>query len=170
MRFQPLECNHRLTGIATSRRSNDLSHDVPTSDSHDTMLFVNLSVALTGVSGLDPRLASEYMERLRGVPAGRHLPQILEVFRNILAGCGQLEAAKLPELVQTQIMDNSDLGPLAREIIILWYIADVTGADGKPQTGPPEHFFRGLIWPVIQAHPPALSGGFMGHWKYPPDS
>ena len=30
-------------------------------------------------------------------------------------------------------------------------------------------YFEAAVWRVIQAHPPALSGGYFGHWHYPPE-
>ena len=44
------------------------------------------------------------------------------------------------------------------------------GASVAPEGGRPEHYFAGLFWRVIEAHPPGLSGGYFGHWTYPPDN
>jgi hypothetical protein len=33
----------------------------------------------------------------------------------------------------------------------------------------PATYFGALLWPVIGAHPPGLSGGYFGHWRYLPD-
>jgi hypothetical protein len=47
---------------------------------------------------------------------------------------------------------------------------------GRPDTsttlqfGSPEQYFRGMMWSVIRAHPPALSGGYFGYWRYPPEN
>ena len=32
-----------------------------------------------------------------------------------------------------------------------------------------EDYFDALMWSVIGAHPPGLSDGYYGHWRYPPD-
>ena len=51
-------------------------------------------------------------------------------------------------------------------------LPDLTGGDVRDQ-GPTalttEDHFEALMWRVIQAHPPALSGGYFGHWHYSPE-
>ena len=49
---------------------------------------------------------------------------------------------------------------------------DDAGGDVR-ESGPTvltaEDHFEALMWRVLQAHPPALSGGYFGHWHYPPE-
>ena len=39
----------------------------------------------------------------------------------------------------------------------------------RDDEGVPEDHFESLMWRAVQAHPPALSGGYFGHWHYPPE-
>jgi hypothetical protein len=32
-----------------------------------------------------------------------------------------------------------------------------------------DQYYRALVWEAIGAHPPTLSNGYYGHWKYPPE-
>ena len=32
-----------------------------------------------------------------------------------------------------------------------------------------DQYYRALVWDAIGAHPPTLSNGYYGHWKYPPE-
>lgn len=43
------------------------------------------------------------------------------------------------------------------------------GTAPRPQIPLAEDYFEGLVWRVIQAHPPGLTGGYFGHWYYPPE-
>jgi hypothetical protein len=66
---------------------------------------------------------------------------------------------------------------IARAIVYCLYtglLPDTTGAAATiDATGTAaltaEDHFQALMWRVIQAHPPALSGGYFGHWHYPPE-
>jgi hypothetical protein len=42
-------------------------------------------------------------------------------------------------------------------------------ADKKPEIQLPDDYFEAVLWRVILAHPPGLSGGYFGHWHYPPE-
>lgn len=149
--------------------------------------FIALSSILIGERNLDPELARKYLDRLLAVtvsgdPMPKRVEALLDAFREIRKGGGDLE-----EGVRQQIMNNEMLLPIARQIIYLWYTSAflvrsvkpdmiVNLETGRPDTsttlqfGSPEQYFRGLIWSVIRAHPPALSGGYFGYWRYPPEN
>src|SRR5690349_13269070 len=112
----------------------------------------------------------------------KRVEALLDTFREIRKGGGDLE-----EGVRQQIINNETLSPVARQIIYLWYTSALLVRSVKPdmavnletgrpdtgttlQFGSPEQYFRGLIWSVIRAHPPALSGGYFGYWRYPPEN
>jgi hypothetical protein len=74
-----------------------------------------------------------------------------------------------------RIMNDAGLGPLAQQIIVLWYTSalhtkDEKGNDLWDFPEDPNQYFGGLVWSVIHAHPLGLSGGYFGHWKYPPEN
>lgn len=149
--------------------------------------FLELSSVLTNEQGLDRGLAEKYLERLLKAPVEGEamrdrLEALLNVFREIRAGGGDIV-----EGVRARIINNAALSPLARQIIFLWYTSAFLVRSKKPdsianletgrpdssttlQFGSPEQYFRGMMWSVIRAHPPALSGGYFGYWKYPPEN
>lgn len=56
--------------------------------------------------------------------------------------------------------------PHIRALLIFLYTG--FGAD-QARTDTPENHYESLMWRAALAHPPALSGGYFGHWSYPPD-
>lgn len=149
--------------------------------------FIALSAVLIGEPNLDAGLAQRYLDRLLAAPVAgdsmsNRVQVLLDTFREIRDGGGDLE-----EGVRQRIVNSDALAPVARQIIFLWYTsaflvrsvtpdAAVNLETGRPdagttlQFGSPEQYFRGLMWSVIRAHPPALSGGYFGYWRYPPEN
>lgn len=149
--------------------------------------FIALSSILIGTRNPDRELAQEYLDRLLAVPVGgdpmlKRVEALLNIFREIRDGGGDLE-----EGVRQRIINNDAVSPIARQIIYLWYTSAFLVRSVKPDTavnldtgrpdtsttlqfGTPEQYFRGLMWSVIRAHPPALSGGYFGYWRYPPEN
>ncbi len=132
-------------------------------------LFIELSTAFTGVDDLPADLASEYEERLRSLGLER-------VLNRLLASYGELKALGTidDESIAATLASDPVLRSLAEQIIVLWYSSATMAFDDKGQIelifGKPEHHFRALLWDVIGAHPPALSGGYFGYWHYPPEN
>lgn len=129
----------------------------------DLPAFLALSRALTGVDELDPSLAGELLARIRAASEAARLPDLLARFGAILAGGGDPTAG-----IDAGIMAAAELAPLARQITLLWYTSAFESA-GRWTFGTPRQYFGALLWPIIGAHPPALSGGYFGYWKYPPE-
>jgi hypothetical protein len=129
--------------------------------------FLELSELLVGQSGLGQALADPYMARIRAlVPHGQYVDQLITVFKEIKAGGGDINLE-----IEKRIMTDASLGPLAQQIIFLWYTSALPSVDGKVwDFGSPEEYFSALLWPAIRAHTPGLSGGYFGHWKYAPDN
>lgn len=129
--------------------------------------FRALSVRLLGQNELPVDLAAEYLDRVRAVcpEPGAALFDLLETFGEIVASGGDVDAA-----IRERIFGDARLRQSARRIIILWYLGELVDDADKSIGGPPEHHFRGLMWEMIHAHPPGLSGGYFGYWKYPPEN
>jgi len=126
--------------------------------------FVALSEALTGWSGLDRRLAAEYLARIRDTGPASALPRLADAFD------ASRTVANPDAAFADAVMGDDALRDLCVEIVLLWYLGQVH-EPGKPVVGGhADHYYRGLLWPTIGAHPPALSGGYFGHWAYPPDN
>jgi Membrane bound FAD containing D-sorbitol dehydrogenase len=126
--------------------------------------FLDLSTVLTGVSPLSRSLAEEYLERLKQVPEFAELPKLTKIFKE------QYQSANSPDRsIHRQIVEQDDLRGLIKVIILLWYTGEVYSTVGQ-EGGHPEHYFQGLLWSVVHAHPPGLSGGYFGYWAYPPEN
>ncbi|MFN0007223.1 MAG: hypothetical protein ACKVXR_04885 [Planctomycetota bacterium] len=126
--------------------------------------FLCLSRHLAGVDALDEELAAELMDRVIQEPAGIGLPRLLAEFRAIESVGGDVSAG-----IANRIMGSTELAPLAQQITLLWYTSGFE-AGGQWRFGTPRQYFGALMWPIIGAHPPALSGGYFGYWKYPPET
>lgn len=125
--------------------------------------FLRVSEALTGISALESKLAQEYLDRIAATAEGANLTDLLDEFDAIVGTTEEIEAA-----ITNQIMNVPKRQRLAQVIILLWYLGQIHGQ--KQEGGYPEHYYQGLFWNVISAHPPGLSGGYFGHWSYPPDN
>jgi len=130
-----------------------------------TMLpqFLELSRHLTGVETLDEGLGAELLARVTSGPLGASLTGLLVEFQAIRAAGGDIA-----EGITRRIMGVEALAALAQQITLLWYTSAFEAAGGW-QFGTPRQYFGALMWPIIGAHPPALSGGYFGYWKYPPE-
>jgi len=125
--------------------------------------FRRLSKTLIGEPQLDPTLAEQYLQRLRATPEAKALPRLAAELDAIAKAGGDSDAA-----IKAQILGDDELRALVKAIVLLWYLGKTAGPD--PYGGRPEHYFQGLFWKIVHAHPPALSGGYSGHWAYPPDN
>lgn len=129
--------------------------------------FLALSRILTGVDNLDAELGLRYLDRLTSTPFEPFLRQILERFR------GLRDDQTRADRVKEQILADDALRPTVCQIILLWYTSamqDNLGAPVMMRYGTQEEYFSGLVWPVVGAHVPGLSGGYFGHWRYRPDN
>lgn len=125
--------------------------------------FIELSSYLTGVE-VDAGLAAAYRERIAAEPFGDKLDALVQLFRSL-----RLSGTDLANAVREQIVEDGPYALLARQIILLWYTSAFS-VEGQWKFGTPDQHFRAHIWPVVGAHPLALSGGYFGYWKYPPEN
>jgi hypothetical protein len=125
--------------------------------------FIEVSETLTGVAHLDPALAGEYLQLLSATTEAKALPTLVEELDRIAAADGDTDTA-----ISTLMREHGDLRDLCKVLILLWYLGELHGE--KSEAGHPSHYFQALLWKVIHAHPPGLSGGYFGHWAYPPDN
>lgn len=129
----------------------------------DADLFLSLSVDLVGDDTLTREHASSLLQRLlKGAD-----PQQIKRLADLVARLPGDPAAR-EAMIRKDIMDVAPMRELAKHIIILWY----TGDCSLPNTPPPSEadYFNAVLWPIVRAHAPALSGGYFGHWTYPPDN
>lgn len=146
-------------------------------------LFLGLSVELTGLSRVD----------LQGTGVGpAHFQSV-----NQYGGAGNTadlwaawadvekrsrgDAVRCKELTQSVILQDQRLGPLARNLLILWYLGQWLPMPAwwqtqfAPAPGPafpviasPEAYVEGLVWRVAGTHPPGAKPFGFGVWTQPP--
>jgi hypothetical protein len=145
-----------------------LSSSALSSDFDD---FLALSRIFTGVDNLDADLGRQYLDRLNSSPFNPLLSRVLKMYQ------GLRNEPDVAEQVKKQIVADDSLRPTVCQIILLWYTSTMQGNLGMNppvaavmRFGTQEEYFSGLAWSIIGAHPPGLSGGYFGHWRYRPDN
>lgn len=134
-----------------------------------TMLeeFLALSRILTGVEDLDRDLGKQYLERLAGSPEQPLIQQILERFRKFK------EEESVAKRVKKEIVGDAKLRPAVCQVILLWFTSATFESETPPiklHYGNQEEYFSGIVWTLMGAHVPGLSGGYFGHWRYAPEN
>jgi len=152
------------------------------SSNQDLDNFVGLSAILTGFSAddLNPQfspqpVAVEYLQTLQAKVAAPLVTQLLTTYQTIAA---QFPAAEQPAQVQVQILTDPQMGPVARNIIRMWYLSIwYNGYDTGPVTGfspgtvvSSNAYTKGLAWDAMQAHPMGYSEMHYGYWATPPQA
>ena len=125
-------------------------------------VFIEASRLLTGQSNLAAALGDCY-EREFNRHAGA---------AKLLEACSTALSADNPEQsIKNSMTDDAVVAAAARELLHLWFVGAPGPVDGKDQDYlTPDTYFGALLWPTIGAHPPGLSGGYFGHWRYLPDA
>lgn len=125
--------------------------------------FVRLSTVLTGEKTLPDDLAKAHFVRA-SAELKDQLAALLTKFDNLLKS-GKEPASAIRE----DILPDQVLGLTAKLVLLQWYIGGFKNADGDWEMGSADQYYRALVWNAIGAHPPTLSNGYYGHWKYPPE-
>jgi hypothetical protein len=146
--------------------------------SERTERFVELSTLLTGFDRtrlLGTGVADHYLRTLEDIVCGPVLEDLLKACERLPAG-GQREAA-----VRSEILDDTDLGPVARHLIMLWYSGTwkalpeewrrVHGASplDTDRVVSGEAYVAGLQWVAAGAHPMGARQQGFGSWALPPE-
>lgn len=124
--------------------------------------FTRLSAALVDARDLPADLTQAYLARSQ-TALGEQLDALLLRFEAAVA-TGQ----DADSVIRDVLLKDASLGPAARLILIMWYTGGIQRGPDWDLTSP-DHFYRALVWDVVGAHPPTLSNGYFGHWKYPPE-
>jgi hypothetical protein len=104
---------------------------------------------------------------------------------DFLAACAAAYAAAsteedLPDSLQARVLNDAQCGPLARNLISLWYLGqwnalprDWCDAYGCMMTEgtqilSSEAYKQGLVWPAFGGHPQGAKPTGWGSWAFPP--
>jgi len=144
--------------------------------------FVGLSALLTGFTAADlnPPLspapvAVEYLAYMQK-PEAKVDPAILQRLLATYQAIAQLPPDQQAAQVQAQILTDPAMGPVARNIIRMWYLSIwYDGYASGPVTGfssgtvvSSNAYTKGLAWDAMQAHPMGYSEMHYGYWADPP--
>lgn len=129
--------------------------------------FLALSRILTGIENPDRELGKQYLERLTGGPEQPLIQQILDRFRKLKAD------ESVAERVKKAIVGDEKLRPAVCQVILLWFTSATFENEIPPiklHYGNQVEYFSGIVWTLVGAHVPGLSGGYFGHWRYAPEN
>jgi hypothetical protein len=144
--------------------------------------FLKLSVVLTDFSEFQLRgtgQAELYYSTAVAIVGQNVFSELLQAFGTVeRATEGDCES--LEQGLRSTILSDEKLGPLARNIIKLWYIGtwyqlprtwhERFGRAGDDRTfiPSPSSYVEGLLWPAIGAHPPGAKAPGYGTWTEAP--
>lgn len=124
-------------------------------------IFMDASRLMTGQHEFVPRLADLYEAHFLGQAGAAAFLQACQA---------ALSTADPERSIKATMAGDAAMAAGGKELVHLWFVGAPGPADGKDQDYLTEEtYFGALLWPVIGAHPPGLSGGYFGHWRYLPD-
>jgi hypothetical protein len=140
--------------------------------------FLALSAEITAFTTFDllgTGMADAYLAAVIDVVGEATVEQLLDTWERVRRSGPDLE-----ENLRREIFGDEKLGPIARNIIKLWYIGtwyqlpyawtQTFGALEKDVTFvvSPDAYVEGLLWPAIGSHPPGAKAPGYGSWATPP--
>jgi Membrane bound FAD containing D-sorbitol dehydrogenase len=126
--------------------------------------FMELSAILTGCK-LDAEQGRAHFDRLLSTPLVPSIGDVLKRFESL--------PKHSPAEVERKLVADAELRPTLCQIVLLWYTSALRDSESDPlvlRYGSEQAYFGGLVWRILGAHPPGLSGGYFGHWRYRPDN
>lgn len=144
--------------------------------------FLQLSTVLTDFSEfqlLGTGQAELYYSTAVGIAGKSVISELLQVFRQVESDA-KSDPEKLETGLRSAILSDEKLGPVARNLIKLWYIGtwyQLPGSwherfglagDDKTFIPSPSSYVEGLLWTAIGAHPPGAKAPGYGTWTGPP--
>lgn len=157
-------------------------HAPPPASDLTRQRFVALSVVLTGFDDAElwgTGMVDPYLDWLRSVVGEQRTGDLLSAAQATIDAAGG-KPAVLERLFLMNILEDDVLGPLARNLIVLWYLGqwnqlpadwrDVHGASALDQTCiiSPDAYVQGLAWKAIHTHPSGAKMPGYGSWALPP--
>jgi hypothetical protein len=144
--------------------------------------FLNLSVALCGFSEFTLRgtgYAERYFSTVEDIVGSDTLSRLLEAFHKLTADAGA-DAERKDKLLRSRILSHEELGPIARNILKLWYVStwfelprswrDKFGPLVNDRTFIPDPYAypEGLLWPAVGSHVQGAKAPGYGTWAEAP--
>jgi hypothetical protein len=141
--------------------------------------FVTLSAALTGFRAVDlwgTGQVRPYLDELVQIVGEPVVAELLATGERVL------RSSDPPAELEKLVLNDADLGPVARSLIILWYLGqwsplpnDWRNRHGAspfdvPHVVSADAYASGLVWTAIGAHPMGANPGGYGSWAMPPSS
>jgi hypothetical protein len=144
--------------------------------------FLELSAVLTGYGRADllgTGLARRYYDETVSIVGEATVGELLGAAVSSLRAAGG-DAAGLEEAVRRKILGDAKLGPVARNVIKMWYLGswyqlprewrEAYGANARDT----DHvvsaaaYQEGLVWRAVGSHPPGAKQPGFGTWSLPP--
>jgi hypothetical protein len=144
--------------------------------------FLDLSSALTGFSVFRLKgtgQAEPYLSTATEIVGEATVRSLLTDFRRIAGDAGNDEAA-LERGIRRHILSNDRLGPVARNIIKLWYVGTwyalpaewrelyASRDRDRAFVVSPDAYTEGLLWPAVGANPSGAKPFGYGMWALAP--
>ena len=129
--------------------------------------FLELSAVLTGFSRvqlLGTAMTDEYLRTLEAKLAPDALDALLAAFERLPKGAAR-DAA-----VAGNILGDPEIGPVAHNLILLWYCGTWPDKSGTNQVVSADAYQAGLQWTAAGAHPPGSRQQGFGSWSAPPET
>jgi hypothetical protein len=144
--------------------------------------FLAFSAEVTGFTRFDlvgTGQAQSYLSTVNRVVGEKFLDDLLDAYDEV---CEQVQddPARMDSLLRREIFSDEKLGPIARNVIKLWYVGiwyqvprdwmeEFGEWDANDMfTVSAAAYTEGLLWPAIGANPPGAKGPGYGSWGAPP--
>jgi hypothetical protein len=146
--------------------------------------FLELSVVLTGYGQADllgTGMVRPYYDEMVSIVGEAIVGELLGAAASSLRGAGS-DAREREEAIRRTILDDAKLGPVARNVIKMWYLGnwyqlprawrDAYGAHARDidHVVSAAAYQEGLVWRAIGSHPPGAKHPGFGTWSQPPPS
>ena len=145
-------------------------------------LFIDLSVALTGFTRLDllgTGVAQEYYDEVVGIVGEDICGYLWAASARAIEPEGR-DSDELEKAIRETILSDPKLGPVARNIIKMWYLGSWErlpetwrgtygdNVKGEDHVVSGHAYKEGLVWVAMEAHPMGAKQPGYGTWSLPP--
>lgn len=178
------------SGVVTNalgwvRRQSSAEQTLPSDPQRRLEAFVTFSTLLTGFGPLElygTGVADEYLQTLERAVPTRVLEPLLAFGLGQSAAPSDSPADPLEAQLNAQVLNDPDLGPVARNLIMLWYTGTWNALPdawhtrhGQPTLDAPKvvstaAYLSGLQWRLMGTHAPGGNPQGFGSWANPPES